>query len=126
MAKVLGVGGVFFRSEDGSALADWYARWLGMEIDPSFGGAMFRPGQQPSGGFTLWTPFAADTTYFGRAEQSYMINLVVDDVRAAIEQVREGGAEIAGDIEDSEFGAFGWFVDPDGNRVELWQPPLAD
>lgn len=122
MAKVLGVGGIFFRSKNGAALAQWYATALGFEIDTSFGGTTFAPANQPPGGYTVWSPFAEDTTYFGPDGQTYMINLIVDDVPGALEQVAAAGGSVAGEIEELEFGVFGWFTDPDANRVELWQP----
>lgn len=122
MARVLTLGGVFVRSPDREALAAWYARWLGFEIDESFGGSVFQSSAVPPGGYQLWSPFAADSDYFPR-EQAVMLNLIVDDVPGALAQVAEGGAEVVGEIDESEFGVFGWFVDPDGNKIELWQPP---
>ena len=120
MAKVLGVGGVFFKSPDPEKLRAWYARWLGFPAGEH--GAMFPPGAMPSGGLTVWNPFPADTKYFAPSPSAFMINFVVDDVAAALEQVRAGGAEVVGAIEDYDYGRFGRFVDPDGNKVELWQP----
>ncbi len=73
--------------------------------------------------FTVWSAFAADTEYFGSSVQAYMINLVVDDLDAALENVAAGGAEVLEHREEQDFGRFGWFVDPDGRRVELWEPP---
>ncbi|MEM8549146.1 MAG: VOC family protein, partial [Pseudomonadota bacterium] len=66
--------------------------------------------------------FKADTQYFAPSSSPFMINFIVDDIDGALAQVRDGGAETHGDVERSEFGAFGWFTDPDGNKVELWQP----
>jgi len=77
----------------------------------------------PKHGFTVWSAFAKDTEYFGDSGQSYMINLVVDDLDAALANVAAGGAHVLPEREEQDFGRFGWFVDPDGNRVELWQPP---
>jgi predicted enzyme related to lactoylglutathione lyase len=77
----------------------------------------------PGNSFTVWSAFAADTEYFGQSGQAYMINLVVDDLDAALDHVKEGGAVVLEEREEHDFGKFGWFVDPDGNRVELWQPP---
>lgn len=123
MAMVRGVGGVFFKSPDPAKLRAWYARWLGIPADEH--GAMFPPDMMPPGGLTVWSPFSADTTYFAPSSAGFMINPVVDDVAAALDQVRAGGAEVVGKIEDYDYGRFGWFVDPDGNKVELWQPPPA-
>jgi predicted enzyme related to lactoylglutathione lyase len=125
MAKVLGVGGVFFKSPDPQKLYDWYAQHLGLPVRTEEGVtfAMFSPTAMPKGGYTVWSAFTADTTYFAPGEKSYMFNLVVDDLDAALEQVRAGGAQVMDQVERSEYGQFGWFVDPDGNKVELWQPP---
>lgn len=122
MAKVLGVGGIFFKSEDPKKLGEWYQRWLGIPVEHPYG-ATFKADAVPSGGFTVWCPFAADTTYFDPAERPYMFNLMVDDLDGVLARAEEGGGKRAGEIEESEFGRFGWFIDPDGNKVELWQPP---
>jgi len=122
MAKVTGLGGVFFRAEDPRTLGQWYQKWLGVPVAYPTGATLSH--QDLSGaGFSVWAPFKRDTTYFGDSGQSFMINLMVDDLDGALAQVREGGAEVVPEREDSEFGRFGWFVDPEGNRVELWQPP---
>lgn len=122
MASVLGIGGVFFKSKDPAALGSWYQEHLGLDIDASFGGVIFKPARMPNGGYTIWSPFKADTDYFQPSDQTFMINLIVDDVEAALAQVQAGGATIVGKPEHSEFGSFGWFLDPDGNKVELWRP----
>jgi predicted enzyme related to lactoylglutathione lyase len=125
MAKVLGVGGVFFRSDDPKTLAEWYQRWLGVPISFPHGHA-FTPDTMPPGGATVWSPFARATNYFDPAARDYMVNLVVDDLDGALAQVREGGAEVVGGIEEMEYGRFGWFMDPEGNKVELWQPKQTE
>lgn len=121
MIKVKAIGGIFFKCEDPKALADWYEKHLGLDIS-EYGFSMFKPESMPSGGFTLWTPFKADTDYFGKGPQQFMLNLIVDDVRGALAQVKEGGAEIVGDVDDTDYGVFGWFIDPAGYKVELWTP----
>ena len=126
--RALGVGGVFFRSTDPARLGEWYARHLGFEIEAlgESRGASFRPTDMPGTAFTVWGAFANGTEYFGSAAQAYMINLVVDDLDAALENVAAGGARVLEEREDEDFGRFGWFVDPDGNRVELWEPPVTE
>jgi predicted enzyme related to lactoylglutathione lyase len=121
MAKVLGVGGVFFTSPDPQALLAWYRQHLGFDPSPEPGVA-FLPTTMPAKGYTVWSAFPASTTYFAPSARGFMINLVVDDLNAALEQVRQGGAQIVGAIESYDNGRFGWFLDPDGNKVELWQP----
>lgn len=125
--RALGVGGIFFRSTNPERLGDWYARHLGFAVESwgSTRGASFEPGRLPSTAFTVWSVFAADTEYFGAARQSYMINLVVDDLDAALANVAAGGAEVLEEREEHDYGRFGWFIDPDGHRVELWEPPEA-
>jgi predicted enzyme related to lactoylglutathione lyase len=127
-ARVLGVGGIFFRSSDPARLGDWYAEHLGFAVE-SWGdtrGTSFSPSDLPPAAFTVWSAFAVDTAYFGDSGQSYMINLVVDDLEGALAAVAAGGAQVLEEREEHDFGRFGWFVDPDGNRVELWQPPAPE
>jgi predicted enzyme related to lactoylglutathione lyase len=122
---VLGVGGIFFRSKDPAGLGEWYAEHLGFQVE-SWGetrGTSFTPADMPPGSFTVWSAFENGTAYFGSPGQSFMINLVVDDLDAALDRVKAGGARVLEEREDHDFGRFGWFVDPDGNRVELWEPP---
>lgn len=122
---VLGVGGVFFRSPDSAKLANWYQQTLGLEIEAwgTTHGTSFSPENMPLNSFTVWSTFADDTEYFGDSGQSFMINLVVDDLDAALANVKAGGGKVIAEKEEHDFGRFGWFVDPDGNRVELWEPP---
>jgi len=121
MAKVLGIGGVFFKSSDPEKLYDWYERWLGLPADPQSGIA-FMPQDMPKNGFTVWSAFRSTTTYFAPSKKGFMFNLVVDDLDEALRQVKEGGARIIGAVEEYDYGRFGWFMDPDGNKVELWEP----
>lgn len=121
MAKVLGVGGIFFRARDPKTLGAWYRKWLGMDPHPSYGVA-FSPSAMPANAYTVWAPFQKDTRYFDPSTKSYMFNLVVDDLDGALAQAREGGAEVIDAIEEYEYGRFGWFLDPEDNKVELWEP----
>ncbi len=121
MARVTGLGGIFFKSRDPAALAAWYAKHLGLAVE-DWGGVRFdEDAQRP--GYTLWSPFAANTGYFGSGTQPYMINFRVDDLDALLAQLRAAGVDVDERVEQSEFGRFGWIVDPEGTRIELWQPP---
>lgn len=121
MAKVLGIGGIFFKSPDPAKRKAWYGRWLQLPADIAEC-AIFRPQGLPAGAYAVWAPFAADTGYFGTGHQEFMLNLMVDDLDAALTQVAEGRAEVVGAVNEHDYGRFGWFVDPDGHKVELWQP----
>ncbi|WP_295997899.1 VOC family protein [Rugamonas sp.] len=124
MAKVLGVGGIFFKSKDPKALLAWYQTHLGLPAEsPYF--AKLPPAAMPAGAATVFTPFDAGTDYFAPAQRDYMFNLVVDDLDGALRQVSAAGAELVGEPQSYDYGRFGWFLDPDGNKVELWQLPAA-
>jgi predicted enzyme related to lactoylglutathione lyase len=125
VARALGIGGVFFKCRDAAKLADWYRQWLDFPVDPQYLGASFLPHTIPPGGYTVWGAFRADTDYFNPSEKEFMFNVMVDDLDGALARVREGGAEVMEEIQDLEFGRFGWFIDPEGNKVELWQPKPA-
>ena len=121
MAKVIGFGGIFFKAGDPAALAEWYAQHLGLPVE-AWGGARFdEDARQP--GYTMWSPFAADTKYFAPSTQPYMINFRVDDLDGLLARLREAGVTVDDRVEDSEYGRFGWIMDPEGTRIELWQPP---
>ena len=121
MAKVTGLGGIFFKSSDPAALSAWYAKHLGLAAE-DWGGVRFNEDEQRAG-YTLWSPFAADTTYFAPSPQPYMVNFRVDDLDALLTQLRAEGVEVDERVESSEFGRFGWIMDLEGTRIELWQPP---
>ena len=122
MARVLGIGGVFFKSPDPKALGAWYREWLGIPVDEGWGGYAFLPQDVPEHGRTVWGPFRNDTEYFNPSTREFMINLMVDDLDGALARVAEGGAEVVGDVQEYEYGRFGWSMDPDDNKVELWEP----
>src|SRR5688572_1382587 len=120
MAKVLGVGGVFFKSVDPPRLYHWYTKLLGLELQET--DTAFHPNTMPINGQTVSSAFDINTDYFAPSQKDFMFNLVVDNLEEALKQVEEGGAIIVGNIEKMEYGSFGWFMDPDGNKVELWEP----
>ena len=125
MAKVTGIGGVFFRANDPEQLFAWYQTHLGIGRN-STGIVDFpwrRADDPEKSERTVWHLFPKDTTYFGATNPALMINYIVDDLDALLESLRAGGADVDGHREDSEYGRFAWVTDPEGNRVELWEPP---
>ncbi len=127
MERVQGIGGFFFKARDKAALAAWYRDCLGVPVQDGWGGAMFAWAEldPDRDAMTIWSPFAADTDYFAPSQASFMLNFRVRDLDAMLAQLREKGCDVHDRIEESEFGRFGWVVDPEGNKVELWQPPPA-
>lgn len=117
MASVLGLGGVFYTVSDPGAYTAWWRDTLGLE-PTSWGNFEWMPDGK---GRTMLTPFKADTDYLAPSSKGFMINLRVDDAQALIEKARAGGADIVGEIENTEYGIFGWFIDPEGIKIELWQ-----
>jgi predicted enzyme related to lactoylglutathione lyase len=115
--RVDGIGGVFFRARDPERLRDWYAQHLGIDMEDF--GTVFTA---KDGDQTVWAPFAADTDYFGSAEQQLMVNFRVGDLDAMLEQLRTAGVDVDERVHEMEYGRFGWAVDPEGNRFELWEP----
>jgi predicted enzyme related to lactoylglutathione lyase len=127
MARVTGIGGIFFKARDRAALAAWYRDRLGVPVQ-DWHGAMFQladdgsPGAQ---GYTVWSLFASDSTYFGAGPQTFMVNFRVDDLDALLASLRAAGCAVDEKTHADDFGKFGWVTDPEGNRVELWQPPAS-
>jgi predicted enzyme related to lactoylglutathione lyase len=130
MKYVQGIGGIFFKAKDPEKLGAWYREHLGLEVE-EYGGVTFREEAQPDGGsparqaYTVWSPFASDTDYFGPGSQSFMINFRVSDLDGLLAKLRAEGVTVDDRAEKSDFGYFGWATDPEGNRIELWEPPLA-
>lgn len=119
MAKVTGVGGVFLKARDPKALAAWYAEHLG--IPKGEGGSLVFDGPE-SAGMTVFAHFPADSTYFGDGSQQSMVNFRVDDLDALLKRLSAADVRVDPKREDYAYGRFAWIWDPEGNRVELWEP----
>ena len=125
MKRVTGIGGIFFKATDPENLKAWYARHLGMMAE---GGEVvlfhWREESNPDEtGFTVWAPFPHDTRYFDPSSSPFMINYRVSDLDALLALLRAEGVEVDDRVEEHEYGRFGWAMDPEGNRIELWEPP---
>ena len=118
MKRVTGLGGVFYRARDKRALLDWYRTHLGIEAEDW--GTMFR-WDQP-GGYTVWSVFEADSKYFAPSEAPFMINFRVDDLAALMPVLEAEGVQIVGEMTQEENGKFAWVMDPEGRKIELWEP----
>jgi predicted enzyme related to lactoylglutathione lyase len=128
MAKVTGIGGVFFKSTgDNAALAAWYQKHLGMPLE-AWGGAILRwpEDRAEDRGLTVWTVAEKDSKWFSPSGASFMINYRVDNLVELLAQLRASGIEAIQGPESHENGKFAWILDPDGNKVELWEPMSWD
>ena len=127
MARVTGIGGIFLRARNPKALTAWYAKHLGIAIS-DYGGASFLWTDEvpATTGMTTWSLFPEDTKYFGngneKGPQQAMVNYRVDDLDALLAQLAAEGVTIDPNRENADYGRFAWIVDPEGNRIELWQP----
>jgi predicted enzyme related to lactoylglutathione lyase len=124
MARVIGIGGVFIRSGDREQLYAWYEKHLGLKRTD---GVVIFPWKQADGDatdqMTVWSLAKKDTDYFGPTSPAFMLNYVVDDLDGMVADLRAAGAQVDDKQEESEYGRFAWVTDPEGNRIELWQPP---
>ena len=127
MARVTGIGGIFLRASDPASLSQWYAKHLGIQLN-DYGGAnlLWTDELPPATGMTIWSLFPEDAAYFGpgnqQGVQQAMVNYRVDDLDALLIQLAAANVPIDPHREDSEYGRFAWITDPEGNRLELWQP----
>lgn len=125
MQRVTGIGGIFFKSPDPKRLGAWYREHLGLDVT-SWGGAIFEWGGPDSPpGMTIWSALAQDTKALEPSPSSFMINFRVADLDALLAALRAEGCTVLDKTEASEQGKFGWVMDPDGNKVELWEPPAG-
>lgn len=124
--KVVGIGGIFFKSKDGAALREWYARVLGFKLE-EWGGALFSPSAQADipGAHQVWSPFKADTAYFAPSAKDYMLNLLVDDMEGVLTRCAKEGVTPTWRDDSDANGRFAHIVDPEGTKLELWQPKKA-
>jgi predicted enzyme related to lactoylglutathione lyase len=128
MKRVTGIGGVFFKAHNPDQLREWYRVHLGIPVT-EWGGASFawQSDDNPAGvGTTAWSIFKSDTDYFGSGPSPFMINFRVHDLDALLAALRAEGCNVDAKTDNSEYGKFGWVTDPEGTRVELWQPPAGE
>ena len=125
MKRVTGIGGVFFKTKDPEGIKAWYKKHLGIDAG-QYGATFFwkSPDDSPDkpSGTTAWSPFNNDTTYFSPSEHDYMFNYRVENLEKLLEVLKEEGVTVVGDMETYEYGKFGWIMDPEGRKIELWEP----
>ena len=127
MKRVTGIGGIFFKARDASSLRAWYQKHLGIDVTP-WGGAAFDWSDaegKPVGGTTAWSINPQESDQFAPSSASFMVNYRVADLHALLKALKEEGCNVLEKVDESEYGKFGWVVDPEGNKVELWEPPQS-
>ena len=126
MKRVTGIGGIFFSAKDPVKLGSWYKTHLGIDVQ-EWGGTAFRwvdAAGKPANGTTIWS--VGDGSNFAPGNTAFMVNYRVEDLHGLLKLLREEGCEVQEKVEQSEFGKFGWVIDPEGNKVELWEPPAGN
>ena len=125
MKRVTGIGGIFISARDPKALCAWYKAHLGIDVQ-DWGGTAFRwvdDAGAPQAGTTVWS--VGDGSNFAPSKSTFMVNYRVDDLNGLLSVLRTEGCQVLDKVEESEFGKFGWVMDSEGNKVELWQPPAG-
>ena len=124
MNRVTGIGGIFFKARDPQAMQAWYKRHLGIDVQ-EWGGAAFTwtdNDGKPYAGTTAWSITSTTSDQFAPSDSTFMVNYRVDDLHALVKVLRDEGCNVLDNVDDSEYGKFGWVIDPEGNKIELWEP----
>jgi predicted enzyme related to lactoylglutathione lyase len=128
LVRVTGIGGIFFKTGNPTKLMEWYHKHLGIEVD-SYGGWSFQWREKRRTqriGCTVFGPFPGSTDYFDPSELPYMFNFRVADLKSLLAQLRREGVHVVDEIQEFPYGKFGWIIDPEGRKIELWEPPDVD
>ena len=123
---IRGIGGIFFKAQDPTSLKSWYRDNLGIDAGDYGTSFLWRDADDPTReAQTVWSPFPQNTTYFEPSTSPFMINYIVEDLDILLAELREKGVSMDDRIDNTEYGRFAWISDPEGNRLELWEPPKA-
>jgi lactoylglutathione lyase len=127
MKKVTGLGGIFFKCDDPKMMKDWYAQNLGLE-DKGYGATFeWRHNDDPDKkGLTIWSTFPADTKYFEPSKKDFMINYRVENIEALVDELKQKGVTFIDELQNQDYGKFVHILDPEGNNIELWEPPADE
>ena len=119
--RVTGIGGLFFKTEDPETIKAWYGKHLGLPVD-AYGCTFWWKDKDGKDCSTQWSPFKKDTTYFAPSDKPFMMNFRVHDLEKLLETLEAEGVMVVGEMQTYEYGKFGWILDPEGNKIELWEP----
>jgi predicted enzyme related to lactoylglutathione lyase len=121
MNRVTGIGGIFFKSKDPKATKDWYNKHLGLNTD-QWGSTFWWKDKEGNDCSTQWSLMKEDTDYYEPSKKPFMINYRVENLEELLEELKKEGVEIVGEMQTFDYGKFGWIMDPEGNKIELWEP----
>lgn len=119
--RITGLGGFFFKTKDPDKIKSWYGKHLGLPVD-AYGCTFWWKDKAGNDCSTQWSPFKEDTKYFNPSEKQFMMNFRVDNLKELLVTLKEEGVTIVGEMETYDYGKFGWILDPEGNKIELWEP----
>ena len=119
--RVTGIGGLFFKTKDPNAIKEWYKNHLGLNTD-QYGCTFWWKDEHGNKCSTQWSPFKEDTQYLEPSKKDFMMNFRVENLRELLKILKKEGVTIVGEIEEHDYGKFGWILDPEGNKIELWEP----
>ena len=125
--RVTGIGGLFFQCDDPAAMKEWYGKHLGLPVDQWGASFKWRFEDDPERtGLTQWSTMKKDDDYFSPSKKPFMINYRVENLAELLETLKAEGVQVVGEIQEFEYGKFGWIMDPEGNKIELWEPPREE
>ena len=119
--RVTGLGGFFFKSKDPDSMRRWYGKHLGLPVN-DYGCSFWWKDKEGNDCMTQWSPFKEDTEYFNPSRKQFMMNFRVENLEGLLKALKEEGVTVVGEIEEYDYGKFGWILDPEGNKIELWEP----
>ncbi len=125
MKRVTGLGGVFFKAENPAKIREWYSQHLGLPMEEWGSTFQWKDLNDPDAkvpAVTAWSPFKKDSDYFNPSEKQFMFNYRVENLVELLKVLREEGVQVVGEIQEFSYGKFGWIMDPEGNKIELWEP----
>jgi catechol 2,3-dioxygenase-like lactoylglutathione lyase family enzyme len=125
MGRVTGIGGIFFKVRDTKATAAWYERHLKIPAGDYGWNFSWKDAETGAEGLTVWSPFKAETDYFAPSDASFMVNYRVEDLDGLLAELAAAGIAQVGTLQEESYGRFAWILDPDGNKIELWEPPAG-
>ncbi|MBT8267392.1 MAG: VOC family protein [Bacteroidia bacterium] len=119
--RVTGLGGFFFKTKNPDKIKEWYGKHLGLPVD-AYGCTFWWKDKDGKDCSTQWSPFKEDTKYFQPSDKQFMMNFRVENLHELLADLKKEGVTIVGDVQEFDYGKFGWILDPEGNKIELWEP----